>query len=326
MRACSRTLPTLALALAIGFVIGLPADGEAEDAEAKPSPVGTRNYHLRAIEATGVSADGKGALRLLRSLLPRDENKAEIARLIELLGDDAFPKREAAEAGLMRIGVQAVPALQAAKELKQLETAARAGRLIARIKRQVENFTPAIVGAFGLIGRDRPAGGVAAILDALPMLDNAWAASQGSKLITRIATAADRKPLLAVLENAAPETVHIAAIEALAAISKGDELAGLERYMAATQPEAVQLAAARALGNRGHRPALAALVRLLESKDGTTRWKAMNLIKSLSGEEFEGEPSLEKLPAGSLRPIKEWLREKGPTAELHLPSEDVAEQ
>jgi len=301
------------LAIALAFCLSA-GNGFCEDED--PTP-GIRNYHLRALKAAGVKADGEGALKFLRSLLPDSNRDPEIARLIKDLGSEKFAQREAAEVGLMRIGIQSVPALRAAtKETDEPEIAARAGRLIARVERNRENITPAIVGAFALIAHHKPEGSVAAVIDSLPMLGDEWSASKGRDLLAEIATTADRPVLEAYLKESKAEEDKIAAISGLAAILPETEFKTLEPYMDADQPEAIQLATAHALARRKHRPVLAIFVRLLESDIGTTRWKSSTLIEAFTGKEVGGNPYVEELSAERMAGVKKWLAEEGPTVKL----------
>ncbi|MHC4400452.1 MAG: carboxypeptidase regulatory-like domain-containing protein, partial [Planctomycetota bacterium] len=79
----------------------------------------------------------RGEQRVLESAEGSGEDD-RIIQLIEQLGDDRFPVREAALGELVRIGIPAVAALKAARTSPDLEVAARARRCLAEIDAEIE--------------------------------------------------------------------------------------------------------------------------------------------------------------------------------------------
>ena len=112
-------------------------------------------YDLKLIQEAKISKNKVNLKSWLQERLKPSPNTGDIEKLVKLLGDESFEKREQAEKVLLMFGIKAIKALQAAKTNTDPEISNRAKKCLAII---APNDTLALkAAAIRVFAKDSPA-------------------------------------------------------------------------------------------------------------------------------------------------------------------------
>jgi hypothetical protein len=306
----SHTL-TIPLFLAFGLAAGEPPRPQAADWLA--------DHDAQTLKAAGIRADDAGLLAYLSSFRPPQVNPRLVRELVADLGHDDFTRRERATRRLTPIAGLARAELEQASRSKDAETARRAKAILDDYQARGALREDALPATLREVARRKTAGAVSLLLD-LPAV---WERPDRCKAAARALAASARPadtPALRRALNASDPHVRTAAIAAYDSV-QGDGASGELRRLLTDGNEAVRLAAALALLNRGDRRAFPALGRLLDSAELPVRNRAAGVLRAVTGQDFGfvAYASAEVRARAAAR-WRRWIEGHGPTARLTLPA------
>lgn len=292
--------------------------GASVPAQSRKLTEDTVNQMKTTLEESGVPPTAKGVTEYLNDLHPTPKTKQRLQRLIADLGHNDFFRREAAMAELLRLPVRSPDLFNQAIDSGDAEIRWRARQVL----KQGNSKTQQILHAALLVIRYEKMNGMTLpILDAIPYCTQTYVRDEVVRTLKAITSAKELPFIQAALKRPDPETQQIALVlmEHLAG-EKADE--DLRQFLKSPNPE-VQLAAARALGNHGHRDALPVLVNLLSADDLQIRAKTSETLRALTGENFSfvAYDTVARRAASRTKWVN-WVADQGPTAKLNFPLPD----
>jgi len=291
----------------------------AEPTPAQPTPAQRPyNPYAKLLEQAGIEPTLPGVTAYLRSLVPtaaeRARRNALVEQLIEQLGDASFARREEAMHKLVALPDLPRDKLQSATRSEDPEIRWRCELVLKETSRP--DPLPAAVCRTIEIWRIKGAAPI--LLKVLPELDTAR-----SRRAAEDALAATARPEDALLLREAMDSddvaLQAAAIAAYGAALKDEAKDELQPLLGADDVQ-IQLAAAAALANLGDRRVLPSLLALMEHEEVQVRARAVEMLRGLTGEQFgylayaDVEQRAKRLAAW-----RQWIDEKGSTAELSYP-------
>ncbi len=220
---------------------------------------------LRRYEVEPTAA---GVIGVLRQWQPNAENRARVARLVRELGDDNWAVREAASRHLAEMGALAEAALREAADSRDAEVVIRARKLLA--ERQQGRAEELLSASLEWLRESPTPQATPLLLELLPLLPDTFQSSAREALWS--CAGPDDAPRLRQAIGDARPAVRAAAIPALERAAGAGAVRDLEPLLGDTN-EGIRLAAARALLDRRPRPAIAALLRLLDARIRTSAWR-----------------------------------------------------
>jgi HEAT repeat protein len=226
-------------------------------ARAEPEPTKGPPTDEQLLKAARVGLDAPDLLDFLHRRIPTDEDRKQVARLIDTLADDHFALRQKASAGLVAMGPGALPQLRQAALHADEEVRQRARDAAAVIDK---TQPPALAAAAVRLLRQRqPDKAVPALLEYLPWADDPAVADE-----------------------------VLAALLALG-VKDGKVDPAFPAAVADKVPER-RAAAALALGKHGSADERKAVYGLLTDSDAGVRFRAAQGL--LAGRDKEGVPAL----------------------------------
>jgi hypothetical protein len=237
----------------------------------------------RALKQAGVATDGAGLLDYFRKRGKDEVGPDKITALIKQLGDDSFDKREAAAAQLVAVGARAEGQLQeAVRNPPDAEVKQRAEWCLGQIAKGGTSAVPAA--AARLLGKRKPDGAAAVLLDYLANADGAAAADATREALAALALK-DGKPepaLLKALEDKGALKREAAAV----ALAKGGgkEAWPAVRKLLKDSEAAVRLRVAVALVHAHDKEAVPGLIDLLAELPQKQGAEAEELLRDVAGD------------------------------------------
>ena len=232
--------------------------------------------------------DRESASKVLRELLPSDNERERTTALIAQLGSDDYREREAATEALMRMPRPPLRELAEAANSEDAEVRQRAGRILAGAD---EPSTSVVVfAACRVIAQKKLTGLTQDLLAAAALADSDPARAAVRLAMVATAGPEDVPALSKALEAGHIET-RIAAIWGLTAAGGPVAIEAIEPLLAdEKQPPALRLAAAEAMALYQRPSAASALVDLLGAEDVLIRAKAALLLRAVSGQQLNFSP------------------------------------
>ncbi len=235
----------------------------------------------KILGGAGLGTDGAALVAFLRAQAPSAADHARLTTRLAELGSPVFRERERASRELTEAGRLALPLLRTGLESEDLEVSRRSARCIETIEQS--SGATLVASAARLTAIARPAGASDALLAALPSVGDETAEEAIFQALTAVAlrngvadtavvgAASDREPLKRaaaglVLGQAAPEQRSVAV------------------RLLADRDARVRFRAACGLLRAGERPAVPALIGLLEGGPSSLAWQAEELLNRLSGD------------------------------------------
>jgi hypothetical protein len=230
----------------------------------------------------GQKTDGPSLLEYFKKRTASEAAKARLADLVTQLGDKSFRVREKASAELVAAGRMAVPFLQSAIKVKDLEIARRAQRCLAQIENSPE--LAVTLAAAQLLALRNPPGATEVILDYLPSLDDDGVEEELLITLTVVGLGKDKAEpcLLAALK--AKHAIQRSFAALVLGKSKDEAHRVLVRPLLADPDAKVRLRAAQGLIAAREKEAVPALLGLLENGPLALAWQAEELLYRLAGE------------------------------------------
>lgn len=251
----------------------------------------------------------------LQSLLPTTDHQQAMQRLIDQLGDESYATRETATRQLMQQPTGLTELLTTASNDNDAEVRWRARMIAEQTSRESQQLLQA---ALMTVQRQKFAELTPALLKIANLCSAEPLRTSLRRAVTATLTAEDAPLLITTLQASSPDLRAIAASTLpLASVAAADE--HLPPLLKDEVP-AVQMAAARALANRGRRETLPVLVQLLDSAELPIRVEAFRTLKAVTGHSlpFVVYDSQEKR-AEQRAAWTAWVNTEGPTAALKFP-------
>ena len=276
-------LPFLGLSLLVAALSAVRAD----DAEMTDTTASDE----KLLQDRGVKTDGPGLLAFLRERSLDEDERAQMAQLVKVLGDTDFEKREAASQKFIARGSLSLPFLRDALKDNDPEIARRAQACIDEISGGPGPALPCA--AVRLLVKRKPDGAVEMLLRYVPFADDEAVEEEVLNALRALALRDGKAvdaAVAALKDKQAPR--RAAAVYAVAAArDKGqrDAAAALLRDEAA----GVRFRAAQGLLAARDPRAVPALIDFLRDGDDFT-WRAEDLLVRLAGEKAPTTPLTSK--------------------------------
>lgn len=276
-----------------------------------------------ALRQLGVERGAESLGAFLRAVTPAGQRGRQFAAIIGRLGAESYRTREEATAAVLASKLWYPEMVKAAAESGDAEVRARCEQILEKMPNQsAMAWQDAMRAALNCIARDGVAGLAAALFDVLESSDDAQITSAAIPAL-RATVRQDDLPLLRKMAAGERPFARVAAVRAMAALP-GKEAAEQLAPLLADAKAAVRAEAAIACLNRGHRPAVAVLVDLLKSDEPEVRARSVAALRAATGRRFGFAPyegSDDR--AEPLRRWLAWLQRDANTAELKLPIPDA---
>jgi len=272
-------------------------------------------HHIKVLGDNGIEANAESIGAYLNSLQPTPEAVQRYASLVQQLGDDEFFRREAAMQQLLRSPVSSVELLQKAAQGDDPEIAYRAKVILETANQNREELLHA---AFAAIRERNIKGLTDAVLKAIPYCPREYLKRAAAEALKSTSQRDDVGRLREALKSDRID-VRIAAIGAIGSVS-GTEAGELLRGLLDDPQTPVQLAAARALADRGERSSLPALVKLLGAAEQDVRVRSVQTLRASTGRKF-GYRAYDDPPKrrAAIQRWLAWVQTDGQTAKLTFP-------
>lgn len=298
-----------ALAAALAVCLGAPTRVCGQDV----SP------NVKRLTEYGLAPTTESLAGYLASLVPSDERRAELQRIVAQLGDGEFARREQASLLLARqvVGVREV--LEQAVRGEDPEIRWRAKRVLDETDRESGALFNAVVAT--IHERELP-GLCQPLMASLPLCKDD--SQQTALRRALVATAVESDTMFLRQQVSSPDPqARIAAIVTLGQLVGPAADDDARRLLADSEP-LVQAAAARVLADHGHREAIEPLVRLLDSDQTNVRIEASRTLRAFTGQHFGYTVyDLPEKRAASLSTWKKWLDDESASAPLSFPLRDT---
>lgn len=321
----------------IALLLATALAGMAAGAE---DPNGDVAASLRQLN---VQPSAESMAAFLRAVRPQGERGRQFAALIQQLGAESYRVREQASEAILASKVWYPEMLRAAAGGGDAEVRARSEQVLEKMgslgAMEWEDAARLVLGA---IAREKLPGLAEAVLE---LLGTSEALAPQAIAALRATARVGDLPLLHKLTRSEKLYLRVAAVRVLDALL--DKRMGVELVDPATGEQArdgafgmeilkqfwdlvgdaapaVRVEAAVACLNRGHRPALGALVELMKSEDVGVRVRAYRALRAVTGRSFSFAPYGEA--ADRVEPLKQWagwVERDGNSAVLKLPVPDA---
>lgn len=274
------------------------------------------------LRANGFEPNLEGLASLLAQWKPDPASLKEAGTLIARLGHDDFFIREEASRKILAMSPLPLAELHKALQSTDAEVVWRARTILEdpRVQRQAQRFQERpdlTVALCRSIRKQKLQGAVPLLLNAIPSLEGPRVLRSATDAVVTLAKPGDT-PLLRDRTISTAVEVRVAAIRALGRVA-GDPKAEVGKFLTDAHP-AVALAAAEALAERGEREALPALARLAANGKPEVRERSVQVLRSLTGNNFGLNPYLEPgTQTETAARWRRWVEQHGRTAPLRLP-------
>ncbi|WP_425615723.1 PQQ-binding-like beta-propeller repeat protein [Anatilimnocola sp. NA78] len=259
------------------------------------------------------TADSLG--EYLQSLLPTADHQQAMQRLIDQLGDESYLTRENATRQLMQQPTGLSELLNVATTASDAEIRCRARMIAEQTSRESQQLLHAALMTvqrqkFNELTPDLLK--IASLCSAEPLRTSL------RRAVTATLTPDDAPLLITALQSSSADLRAIAgATLPIASVSAADQHLPL---LLKDEAPAVQMAAARALANRGRRETLPVLVQLLNSTELPIRVEAFRTLKAVTGHSlpfvvYDGQEKRDEQRAA----WQTWVEAEGQTAALKFP-------
>ncbi|MEQ8788235.1 MAG: PQQ-binding-like beta-propeller repeat protein [Pirellulaceae bacterium] len=274
-----------------------------------------RDAYLETLRRHDIQPNAVGARRYLRELQPGANQIALIESLIAQLGHEDFRQREAASRQLLLMPAIPVQSLSNATQHENAEIRWRAGLIL----RQAEEHSAHVMHAALKIASSEQADGlVDDILAIVPLCRRAFLRDAAHEALRSAAGPNDVDALRRAIENGDP-SLRVAATIGLTGPLVPERTARLHALLD-DRDDHVALEAARGIGNRGDRAALAALVRLLDADDPLIRSQSAAMLQGMTGQNFDyASYSTPPERRAAVARWEEWILDEGRSAPLRFP-------
>ena len=282
---------------------------------------------LEILKENGLSADARSLSDYLASLHPDSSTTQHIRKLIADLGDDDFFARERALQELIRTPLHSPALLEKAIESGDPEVAWRAKQVLKLANGRTGRVLYAV---FSVIETEKIPGLAEAIITAFPYCEDDYLKGRAGRALAATVTPDDTQLLLqtalaANTDSPPEESLRVAAIDALEALSGKAAQEAFIKLTRHEEPDRIRFSAARALANLGDRSALVPLVSLLESEVPEVRTQSVHVLRAFTGRSFEymayEDP---KIRSVKVLAWKRWLEEDSPYVKLRFPLNNVS--
>jgi hypothetical protein len=241
----------------------------------------------QSLREAGQAVDGPALLAFFRQRTIEDGRRRRVADLVRRLGDDSFAVRERATTDLIQEGHVALPPLRAALKDPDPEVVRRAEHCLKVIGQESE--LGLTLAAARLLAARRPDGAAEALLAYLPSADEEVVEEAVLSALLGVGLA-DGKPapaLAAALTDREPSRRAAAAF--VVGRAAPEQRRPVHRLL--TDPDArVRLRAAASLARAGEKPAVGALLALLEDAPLALASQAEDLLCRIAGEQAPQAP------------------------------------
>eukprot|EP00913_Durusdinium_trenchii_P008771 g8237.t1 len=280
---------------------------------------GPRSSDAVLLKSYGIEPTAESLRKYLDSFRPDSDITKRQQALVPLLGDRSFVRRESATRELIRLSVGSTDVLKQAARHADAEIRWRAQRILENADSRGNAILQAV---FQTIDRQHLTGLTKEILDTLPHCKGRQLIRNATAALKSTTTSAD-VDLLRRKTRAARQASRIAAIEVLEHLqgaAADDDLLRLTD----DDDDRIQVAAARALANHGHRDSLQVLVKLLGSSDLKTRLVSVKTLRAFTGQSFAFTPYESPMIREAARgKWQKWIESNAATAAVNFPLKDV---
>lgn len=236
----------------------------------------------KLLQSIGLKTDGPSLLEYFKQRTFKEANPGEVAKLITMLGDDSFHKREKAQKDLLQLGQTALVGLKLAENNPDTEVRSRVVEIRALIQAKVE---PTIQAATArLIGVSKPAGAADVVLAYLPFAADQHVIDELCNALSAVAVRNGKGEEAVIKSLTDPLPLkRMAAAEALVRGQAKDQYPTIRKMLADPEPP-VRLRVALALASSAkEKEALPVLVELMAVLNPDQLWPAEELLLRLAG-------------------------------------------
>jgi HEAT repeat protein len=279
-------------------------------------PTGPVEEDLALLREHRVGTDGPSLLAFLRKRYGGATDE-QIRKLIEQLGDDSFDTRESASQELITLGVRARPFLKKALSHADLEIRYRAERCLLEVEKRGGVTLQVTAAAIRQVGRLRPAGAVALLLESVGSAEDEPTAAEMRVALGQVGVRNGKAdPLLvkALTDRSVPKRLAAA----LALVHCEAQLPNVRKRLK-DDDLAIRLHVGLALLQRGERDALKVLAEAMAEKPTRETAVAEDMLFRLAGER---SPTLSADTVAARRTYRDawlaWAKEHGPKADLAI--------
>ena len=251
-------MASIVVAALAGFAAGEPPSFAVE----RPADV---------LQRHGIDPSPTAVLEFLRQQRPSAERLARISALVEQLGSESFADREQASSQLAALGTAAVTALRDADKGNDFEIHCRAHQLLLKLDRGGgrQLHQELLIAALEWLSESPSPQATATLLEVLPEMPDAATRQAACEALWACVQPGDAEPLRRAIRHG-DQLLQAAAIPALE-LASGDGAVDTLLPFLQNADESLRLSAARALLDRRPRPAVAALLGLLASREAGVR-------------------------------------------------------
>lgn len=259
--------------------------------------------------------------KYLRSIQPSADHRERCQELIEQLGHPSFAKRKAAQAELIRLRFMDFKLLEQAMNSTDTEVRMRAKAVFdVHNSNTVASQRNDLLSAVCRVVRHHQFKGLCeSLVTLLPSVKPRYLKSQITTTVKEIATQDDLQDFNRFLKSE-HESIRVAAITTIDAITGGDNLKQEVAAMFNDPSDRVRIEAALVRSNRGDRQGLVVLVDLLSSPDPSVRLQSIRQLSAMTGQRFDyavNAPISEFL--SSTRKWEAWIAGDGRSAPIKFP-------
>jgi HEAT repeat protein len=240
----------------------------------------------KEVQDAYIDTSGPGLLELFRKRVPGQVGRAQLAALVQQLGDPSPKVRVKAHRELVSLGSPAVPLLRrASKELDDVEYAARARLCLEQIQ-----GTSVLAAAARLLGELKPEGTTEVLLNYLPFADDEGVIEEITATLNEVAAPNGKvdPALLRALEDKSP-TRRAFAAEVLCRKGGKNWKSNVRKLLKDPKPT-VRMRAAVALANLRDAEAIPVLIELLADLSGDQCKPVEDYLTQLAGDWSIGVP------------------------------------
>jgi hypothetical protein len=236
-----------------------------------------------------VPGDGPALLEFFRKQTTQVLTDAQLAALVEQLGDDDFFKREEASRNLILAGPRSRKHLTPGLKHADLEVRFRATRCLKQIDNDVSASVEVMGAAIRQLARLAPAGAVRALLDYTERAEQAAIVFELRQALSALAMRDGKaNPALVAGLRSRSSRRRLAAALALCAARATNQLPALRKLL--EDDDAVRLPVAEALARLGQKEAVPVLISFMDRPPGPQTGPAEDVLFHLAGQK---SPSLE---------------------------------
>ncbi len=243
---------------------------------AQPGWAQTSGQDIQLLESAGIKTDGPSLLLYFR----QDADPKEVARLVDLLGNDSFATRDGAHKELLQLGQCALAALKGAAGHPDPETNVRIRRIRQTILARTEPHIQAA--AARRLGAIKPAGTVEVLLAYLPSATDTGVIDELCSAITAVALRDDAldSRVVKCLNDPSPIKRSVAA-QVLLRLKSKEHLPFIRKMLHDAEPR-VRLRVGMELIAAREKEALPVLAELLGVLDLDQLWQVKAILMQVT--------------------------------------------